>query len=172
VIRDVGYCDHQYGFDADTCVVLTAISKQSPDIALGVDIDPEKNKELGAGDQGMMFGYASRETDVLMPAPITYAHRLMRQQAAVRKKRILPWLRPDGKCQLTFIYEDGVPIGIDCVVLSTQHDPDISQKTIIEGVMEEIIKQSSPPNGSAKKPNILSIPPAGLSSVVRSVIAA
>ncbi len=142
VIRDVGYCNHQYGFDADTCVVLTAISKQSPDIAMGVD--PGQNKELGAGDQGMMFGYASNETDVLMPAPITFAHRLVRRQAEVRKKGLLSWLRPDGKCQLTFVYENGKPIAIDCVVLSTQHDPDVNQKTLIEGVMEEIIKPVLP----------------------------
>lgn len=144
VIRDVGYCAHQYGFDADTCVVLTAISKQSPDIAMGVDVDPSKNKELGAGDQGMMFGYASRETDVLMPAPITYAHRLMKRQAEARKTAVLPWLRPDGKCQLTFIYENDLPVAIDCVVLSTQHDPEVTQKAIIEGVMEVIIKPVLP----------------------------
>lgn len=144
VIREVGYCDHKYGFDADTCAVITAISKQSPDIAMGVDIDPSKNKELGAGDQGMMFGYASRETDVLMPAPITFAHRLMRRQAEVRKNKVLPWLRPDGKCQLTFIYENDHPVAIDCVVLSTQHDPDISQNAITEAVMEEIIKPVLP----------------------------
>jgi S-adenosylmethionine synthetase len=144
VIRDVGYSNHQYGFDADTCAVITAISKQSPDIAMGVDIDPTKNKELGAGDQGMMFGYASRETDVLMPAPITFAHRLMRRQAEVRKNKVLPWLRPDGKCQLTFIYENAHPVAIDCVVFSTQHDPDISQNAITEAVMEEIIKPVLP----------------------------
>ena len=144
VIRDVGYCSHQYGFDADTCVVLTAISKQSPDIAVGVDVDPTKNKELGAGDQGMMFGYASRETDVFMPAPITYAHRLMQRQAEARKTGLLPWLRPDGKCQLTFVYENGMPVAIDCVVFSTQHDPDATQKMIIEGVMDVIIKPILP----------------------------
>jgi S-adenosylmethionine synthetase len=142
VIRDAGYCAHQYGFDADTCVVLTAISKQSPDIAVGVDIG--QDKELGAGDQGMMFGYASQETDVLMPAPITFAHRLMRRQAEARKTGLLPWLRPDGKCQLTLVYEDGKPVAIDCVVLSTQHDPDVAQKTLIEGVMDEIIKPILP----------------------------
>ncbi len=144
VIREVGYTDHQYGFDADTCVVLTAISKQSPDIAQGVDVDLSKNKELGAGDQGMMFGYASRETDVLMPAPITFAHRLMQRQAEVRKSGLLPWLRPDGKCQLTFIYENNHPIAIDCVVFSTQHNPEVTQKTIEEGVMDEIIKPILP----------------------------
>ncbi|MBS0349944.1 MAG: methionine adenosyltransferase [Proteobacteria bacterium] len=144
VIREVGYTDHQYGFDADTCVVLTAISKQSPDIAMGVDVDPARNKELGAGDQGMMFGYATHETDVLMPAPITYAHRLMHRQAEVRKSGLLPWLRPDGKCQLTFVYENNLPIAINCIVFSTQHNPEVSQKTIEEGVMEEIIKPVVP----------------------------
>lgn len=142
VIRDVGYCGHQYGFDAETCAILTALSKQSPDIAVGVDA--HQNKELGAGDQGMMFGYASNETEVLMPAPITYAHRLMQRQAQVRKSGTLRWLRPDAKCQLTFIYENGLPVAIDCVVFSTQHDPDVNQKTLIEGVMEEIIKPILP----------------------------
>jgi len=144
VIREVGYCDHRYGFDADTCAVVTAISKQSPDIALGVDIDPSKNKELGAGDQGMMFGYASHETDVLMPAPITYAHRLMKRLAEVRKNHRLPWLRPDGKCQLTFIYENDRPVAIDCVVLSAQHDPEVTQKNLIEGIIEEVVKPILP----------------------------
>jgi S-adenosylmethionine synthetase len=144
VIRDVGYTDHRYGFDSDTCAILTAISKQSPDIAMGVDVDPAKNKELGAGDQGMMFGYATRETDVLMPAPITFAHRLMKRHALVRKTNILPWLRPDGKCQLTFIYENEYPVAIDCVVFSTQHNPDVGQQTLVEGVMEEIIKPILP----------------------------
>lgn len=142
VIRDIGYCNHEYGFDADTCVVLTAISKQSPDIALGVD--QRLDHEIGAGDQGLMFGYATNETEVLMPAPITFAHRLVQQQAKVRQQRILPWLRPDAKSQLTFIYENGLPIGIDCVVLSTQHDPDITQDMIVEAVMEEIIKPVIP----------------------------
>lgn len=142
VIREAGYSQHEYGFDADTCVVLTAISKQSPDIALGVN--PGKNKELGAGDQGMMFGYATNETNVFMPAPITYAHQLMQRQAQVRKSKQLPWLRPDGKCQLTFIYENDHPIAIDTVVLSTQHDADVDQKTLVEGVMEEIIKPVLP----------------------------
>lgn len=142
VIRDIGYCNHEYGFDADTCAILTAISKQSPDIALGVD--QREDHDLGAGDQGLMFGYATNETEVLMPAPITFAHRLVQQQAHVRRLRILPWLRPDAKSQLTFIYENGLPVGIDCVVLSTQHDPDVSQADIIEGVMEHIIKPIIP----------------------------
>lgn len=142
VVRDVGYNQHQYGFDADTCVVLTAISKQSPDIAMGVD--ESKDKEIGAGDQGMMFGYATTETPVLMPAPIYYSHQIMRRAAKVRKSGILKWLRPDGKCQLTLVYENGKPVAIDCVVLSHQHDPDVSRKELVDGVMEEIIKPVLP----------------------------
>lgn len=142
VVRDVGYNNHQYGFDADTCVVLTAISKQSPDIAMGVDAGTDK--EIGAGDQGMMFGYASNETDVLMPAPIYYSHKVMRRTAEARKSGILKWLRPDGKCQLTLVYENGQPVAIDCVVLSAQHDPDVSRKELVEGIMEEIIKPTLP----------------------------
>lgn len=141
-IRQIGYDDAKYGFDADTCAVLNAVSKQSPDIAQGVD--KRQDKQLGAGDQGLMFGYASNETSVLMPAPITYAHRLVKKQAEVRKQGKLPWLRPDAKCQLTFIYDNGTPVGIQCVVLSTQHDPEISQQELHEAVMEEIIKPVLP----------------------------
>lgn len=141
-VLKIGYNNPALGFDGESCAVLTAIGKQSPDIALGVD--QRKDHELGAGDQGLMFGYATNETDVLMPAPITYAHRLVKQQASLRKKGKLTWLRPDAKSQLTFRYEDGKPIDIDCVVLSTQHDPDIDQKTLTEAVMEEIIKPVIP----------------------------
>jgi len=130
------------GFDADSCAVLNAIGKQSPDINQGVDrADP---KEQGAGDQGLMFGYASNETDVLMPAPITYSHRLVQRQAQVRKDGTLPWLRPDAKSQLSFIYEDGKPVGIDAVVLSTQHCDTISTADLREAVMETIIKPVLP----------------------------
>lgn len=142
VIADIGYNHSDMGFDAHSCAVLNAIGKQSPDINQGVDrADP---LEQGAGDQGIMFGYATNETDVLMPAPITYAHRLMEQQAKVRKSGKLDWLRPDAKSQLTFIYEDNKIKGIDAVVLSTQHAESVSQKEIIEGVMEEIIKPVLP----------------------------
>ncbi len=142
VIADIGYNHSDMGFDAHSCAVLNAIGKQSPDINQGVDrADP---LEQGAGDQGIMFGYATNETDVLMPAPITYAHRLMEQQAKVRKSGKLDWLRPDAKSQLTFIYEGNQIKGIDAVVLSTQHADSVSQKEVYEGVMEEIIKPILP----------------------------
>jgi len=137
VVRDIGYDNPEIGFDWQTCAVLNAIGKQSPDIAMGVDESEEH--EQGAGDQGLMFGYASNETDVLMPAPITYAHRLVQRQAEVRKKKILSWLRPDAKSQITFRYENHKPVAVDAVVLSTQHAPDISQSDIREAVMDEII---------------------------------
>ncbi|WP_298625511.1 methionine adenosyltransferase [uncultured Legionella sp.] len=142
VIRDIGYNSSQMGFDWESCAVLSAIGKQSPDIAQGVD--NQSTKVLGAGDQGLMFGYASRETDVFMPAPIAYAHRLMERQANVRKSGQLPWLRPDAKSQLTLKYENGVPVEVDTVVLSTQHSPDISHGELTEAVREEIIKPVIP----------------------------
>lgn len=142
VICDIGYTHSDMGFDAHSCAVLNAIGKQSPDINQGVD--RANPLEQGAGDQGIMFGYATNETDVLMPAPITYAHRLMEQQAKVRKSGKLDWLRPDAKSQLTFIYEDNKIKGIDAVVLSTQHAEYVDQKTVFEGVMEEIIKPVLP----------------------------
>jgi S-adenosylmethionine synthetase len=141
-IRDIGYNGSDMGFDWESCAVLNAMGKQSADIAMGVD--EAENKDQGAGDQGLMFGYATDETDVLMPAPITYAHRLVRRQAEVRKNGSLPWLRPDAKSQVTFRYEDGKPVGIDAVVLSTQHSPDISEKSIHEAVMDEIILPTLP----------------------------
>jgi len=141
-VVDIGYTDSDMGFDGASCAVLNALGKQSPDIAQGVDrSDPESQ---GAGDQGLMFGYATNETDVLMPAPICYSHQLVRRQAEVRKDGTLPWLRPDAKSQVTFMYEDGKPVGIDAVVLSTQHHADVSMDDIREGVMEEIIKPVLP----------------------------
>lgn len=143
VVRDIGYTSSEIGFDATSCAVLNAIGKQSPDIAMGVD--ESSDHEQGAGDQGMMFGYASDETDVLMPAPITYAHRLVKRQAQERKNGTLPWLRPDAKSQVTFRYdEEGRPASVDAVVLSTQHNPEISQKDLQEAVMETIIKPVLP----------------------------
>ncbi len=143
VIRDIGYNSSDMGFDWESCAVLNAIGKQSADIAMGVD--EADQKDLGAGDQGLMFGYATSETDVLMPAPITYAHRLVEKQSVVRKNGTLPWLRPDAKSQVTFRYgNDGKPAGIDAVVLSTQHSADISLKDLQEAVMEEIIKPVLP----------------------------
>ncbi len=141
-IKEIGYTSSDMGFDADTCAVLNAIGKQSPDIAQGVDQKEKENQ--GAGDQGLMFGYASSETDVLMPAPITYAHRLMQRQAQVRKTGELSWLRPDAKSQVTFRYVDGKPTGIDAVVISTQHDPDVSLAELRDGVMDTIIKPILP----------------------------
>ncbi|RJT18583.1 methionine adenosyltransferase [Buttiauxella izardii] len=141
-ISDIGYNGSDMGFDAKTCAVLSAIGKQSPDINQGVDREEEANQ--GAGDQGLMFGYASNETDALMPAPITFAHRLMARQALVRKSGLLPWLRPDAKSQVTFAYDNGKIIGIDTVVISTQHSEAVSQQTLREGVMEEIIKPVLP----------------------------
>ncbi|TKB48635.1 methionine adenosyltransferase [Ferrimonas sediminicola] len=141
-VRDIGYIHSDMGFDANSCAVLSAIGKQSPDINQGVDkTDP---REQGAGDQGLMFGYASNETDVLMPAPITYSHRLVKRQAEVRKNGTLPWLRPDAKSQVTFAYENGKIAGIDAVVLSTQHCDSVSTEDLREAVMENIIKPVLP----------------------------
>jgi S-adenosylmethionine synthetase len=141
-VLEIGYNDSDMGFDGASCAVLNALGKQSPDIAQGVDRDSAENQ--GAGDQGLMFGYAVNETDVLMPAPITFAHRLVKRQAEVRKAGILPWLRPDAKSQVTFLYENDKPVGIDAVVLSTQHHADVSLDDVREGVMEEIIKPVLP----------------------------
>ena len=142
VILDIGYDSSDVGFDGATCAVLNAIGKQSVDIAVGVD--EADNKDLGAGDQGLMFGYATNETEVLMPAPIFYAHRLVERQAYLRKRKILPWLRPDAKSQVTLRYENGLPVAIDAVVLSTQHSPDISLSDLQEAVMEDVIKPILP----------------------------
>jgi S-adenosylmethionine synthetase len=148
-VREIGYVHSDMGFDADSCAVLNAIGKQSPDINQGVDrTSPE---EQGAGDQGLMFGYASNETDVLMPAPITYAHRLVKRQSEIRKNGTLNWLRPDAKSQVTFIYENNQPVAIDAVVLSTQHDESISTADLREAVMEEIIKPVLPEKWLSKK---------------------
>jgi S-adenosylmethionine synthetase len=141
-VIDIGYDDSDMGFDGHSCAVLNAIGKQSPDIAQGVDRDTAEAQ--GAGDQGLMFGYACNETDVLMPAPIYYSHLLVRRQAEVRKNGTLPWLRPDAKSQVTFRYENDKPASIDAVVLSSQHNPDVSMEDLREGVMEEIIKPILP----------------------------
>jgi S-adenosylmethionine synthetase len=137
VIVDIGYDNTDVGFDGNTCAVLNAIGKQSNDIAQGVDAG--ENKDIGAGDQGLMFGYATNETSVLMPAPIYYSHLLVKRQAEVRKDGTLPWLRPDAKSQVTLRYDQGKPIAIDAVVLSTQHSPDISLSDLQEAVRAEII---------------------------------
>ena len=142
VVNDIGYTSSDIGFDGSTCAVINALGEQSPDINQGVD--RAKPEDQGAGDQGLMFGYACNETDVLMPAPITYAHRLVKRQAELRKNGSLAWLRPDAKSQVSFRYENGVPVGVDAVVLSTQHSPDISQRDIHEAIMEELIKPVLP----------------------------
>jgi S-adenosylmethionine synthetase len=148
-ILEIGYNHSGMGFDGASCSVLNALGKQSPDIAQGVDReDPESQ---GAGDQGLMFGYATNETDVLMPAPIAYAHDLVRRQAKVRKSGVLPWLRPDAKSQVTFVYEDNKPVAIDAVVLSTQHDPEIKMSALREAVMDEIIKPVLPAEWISEK---------------------
>jgi S-adenosylmethionine synthetase len=136
-VLDIGYNSSEMGFDGASCGVLNVIGKQSPDIAQGVD--RKDARKQGAGDQGLMFGYATNETDVLMPAPITLAHRLVKRQADVRKKGTLPWLRPDAKSQVTLRYENDKPVGIEAVVLSTQHSDDISTRALREAVMEEIL---------------------------------
>lgn len=141
-VLEIGYNDSTMGFDGASCAVLNAVGKQSPNIAQGVDRDSDK--EQGAGDQGLMFGYATNETEVLMPAPITFAHRLVRRQAEVRKNGTLPWLRPDAKSQVTFRYEDNQPVAIDAVVLSSQHHGDVELSELREGIMEEIIKPVLP----------------------------
>jgi S-adenosylmethionine synthetase len=142
VILDIGYNSSDVGFDGASCAVLNAIGKQSADIAMGVD--ENNDKDLGAGDQGLMFGYATNETSVLMPAPIFYAHRLVERQAYLRKNNVLSWLRPDAKSQVTLRYENGKPVAVDAVVLSTQHSPNVNQADIRAAVREEIIKHVLP----------------------------
>ncbi|MBR9828216.1 MAG: methionine adenosyltransferase [Oceanospirillales bacterium] len=142
VICDIGYTSSDVGYDGETCGVINIIGKQSIDIAQGVD--RSRPEDQGAGDQGLMFGYASNETDVLMPAPITFSHRLVERQAEARKSGLLPWLRPDAKSQVTCRYENGQPVAIDAVVLSTQHNPDVSQADLQEAVQELIIKHVLP----------------------------
>jgi len=141
-VNDIGYDNPEVGFDGHTCAVLNALGKQSADIAMGVDEAEEH--EQGAGDQGMMYGYATDETDVLMPAPITFAHRLVRRQSELRKSGALPWLRPDAKSQVTIRYDGGKPMRVEAVVLSTQHDPDIDNDHLREAVMDEIIRPVIP----------------------------
>jgi S-adenosylmethionine synthetase len=148
-VLDIGYSDSRMGFDGASCAVINALGKQSPDIAQGVDRGDAQAQ--GAGDQGLMFGYATNETSVLMPAPITYAHRLVRRQAEARKSGKLPWLRPDAKSQITFVYENHKPVAVNAVVLSTQHEPDISLDDLREGVMEEIIKPIVPAEWLGKR---------------------
>ena len=158
-IRRIGY-EARMGFDGDACAVVLAMDKQSPDIAQGVNEGEGLDLEQGAGDQGLMFGYATNETETLMPMPITFAHTLMQRQAAVRHSGRLPWLRPDAKSQVTIRYENDVPAAIDTIVVSTQHDPEVRYEDLKEAVMEEIIKPSLP-EGWLKKETRFFINPTG-----------
>lgn len=142
VVRDIGYTDTSMGFDSDSCGVLVAIGRQSSDIALGVD--PSEDKEQGAGDQGLMFGYATDETSELMPAPIMYSHKLAKRLSEVRKNGMLPFLRPDGKTQVTINYKEQRPVSIASIVISAQHSSDVNNRTIHDGIMEEVIKPVIP----------------------------
>ena len=158
IVTNIGYNNSSIGFDGATCAVLNAIGEQASDIAMGVD--ETENKEQGAGDQGLMFGYATNETEALMPAPIYFSHRLVQRQAELRKNKTLPWLRPDAKSQVSLRYEEGKPAAIDAVVLSTQHDEDVTQSEIHEAVMELIIKEVLPSKWLHKK-TIYHINPTG-----------
>ena len=143
-VNEIGYNSSEMGFDSSSCAVIVSLDKQSPDIAQGVNEGEGVDLDQGAGDQGLMFGYACNETDVLMPFPITYAHRLVKRQAEVRKAGTLAWLRPDAKSQVSVRYEDGQPVSVDTVVLSTQHDPDVSHEQLTEAIIEEVIKPIIP----------------------------
>ncbi|MCM8596587.1 methionine adenosyltransferase [Accumulibacter sp.] len=154
-IRRIGYDDSEIGFDYKSCAILTAINRQSPDIAQGVNEGQGLDLDQGAGDQGLMFGYACNETAMLMPLPIHYAHRVMQRQAEVRRDGRLPWLRPDAKSQITVRYVDGRPVSIDTIVVSTQHDPDVSHAQISEAVIEEVIKPVIPRELLSANPHYL-----------------
>jgi len=158
-IKEIGYTSSEMGFDSETCAVMTAIGVQSPDINQGVD--RAKPEDQGAGDQGLMFGYATNETDVLMPAPIQFAHRLVERQAQVRKKGILPLLRPDAKSQVSLHYVDGKPVSIDAVVLSTQHAEEFAGSALQEAIMDEVIKPILDPTGLLTKDTRFHINPTG-----------
>jgi S-adenosylmethionine synthetase len=154
-IKDIGYVSSEMGFDAETCAVMVALDRQSPDIAQGVTEGQGKFKEQGAGDQGMMFGYACNETRELMPAPISYSHKLTEAMTKARKNGKLPFLRPDGKSQVSVVYEDGKPVRIDTIVLSTQHSPDVTQKQIEAGLLEEVVYKVLPASMLDKKTRYL-----------------
>ncbi len=145
VVREIGYTSSEMGFDATTCAVIVALGKQSPDIAMGVDANAEAGKEIGAGDQGLMFGYASNETPELMPLPIALSHRIINRLTELRQNGTLPWLRPDSKSQVTIEYEDGKPTRVDTVVVSTQHAPDVPHATIRDAIIKQVIEPVLPP---------------------------
>ena len=144
IVREIGYTSSEMGFDGTTCGVLVALGKQSPDIAMGVDADEAKGKEIGAGDQGLMFGFAANETPELMPLPIALSHRIINRLTQLRQDGTLPWLRPDSKSQVTIEYEDGVPVRVDTVVVSTQHSPDVTLSTIREAIISQVIEPVLP----------------------------
>ena len=144
IIKSIGYTRSDYGIDGDYCAVMVTLDRQSPDIARGVDEDPDRGKEIGAGDQGMMFGYATNETPELMPMPIALAHRIVNRLAELRRSGHVPWLRPDGKSQVTIEYEGNRPVRVHTVVVSTQHDPDVDQKKIHETVREQVVRPILP----------------------------
>jgi len=154
-VKDIGYVSSEMGFDSNTCAVLVALDRQSPDISQGVTVGQGKFKEQGAGDQGMMFGYACNETRELMPAPITYAHQLTQAMSKARKSRKLPFLRPDGKSQVSVEYVKGVPHHISTIVLSSQHGPEVTHKQIEEGLIEEVVKKVIPAKLMSKSTRIL-----------------
>src|SRR4051812_40086018 len=143
-IKDVGYLDAKWGIGWDTCSVLVALHSQSPDIAMGVNEDSARGKEIGAGDQGLMFGYASNETPELMPLPIALSHRIINRLTELRQNGTLPWLRPDSKSQVTIEYEGGTPVRVDTVVVSTQHSPEVAQSTIREAIIKQVIEPVLP----------------------------
>lgn len=145
IVREIGYTSSEMGFDGTTCAVMVALGKQSPDIALGVDSDESKGKDIGAGDQGLMFGYASNETPEFMPLPIALSHRIINRMTELRQNGQIPWLRPDSKSQVTVEYEDGLPVGIHTVVVSTQHAPNVSHQTIVDTIKKEVIEPVLPP---------------------------
>ncbi len=161
VVRDIGYTDPSFGLDYESMAVLSTIDQQSPDIAMGVNADEAHHKVLGAGDQGMMFGFACSETPELMPAPLMYSHRLMQQAAKVRKSGDIPWMRPDAKSQVTIEYEQGVPKRIHAVVLSQQHGPDISREELIEVLKRDVINPVLEPTGLLDEQTAYHINPTG-----------